>query len=70
MFGSEDTVVQETRRNTDTNRNSHSNAHTTQSTRGDESEVFEGAELLPNGNWKCRHKCGDKTKLENPALCI
>lgn len=64
---SEDTIVQETRRNTSTNKSSHLSISSTQSTtKGDEPEAFEKAEILPNGNWKCRHKCGDKTKLESP----
>lgn len=65
---SEDTIVQETRRNTSTNKSSHLSISSQSTTKGDESEAFEKAEILPNGNWKCRHKCGDKTKLESPHL--
>lgn len=66
---SEDTVVQETMRNTDTNKRPHPSIGSTQSTtRGDELEAFEEAKILPNGNWECRHKCGDKTKLGHPPI--
>lgn len=67
MSDLEDTIMQETRRNTSTNKSSYSSTNFTQgTTREDEPEVFEKVEILPNGNWKCRHKCGDKTKLESP----
>lgn len=34
----------------------------------DDSETFEEPIQLPNGNWACKHKCGDKTKSVDQSL--
>lgn len=52
-------VDDETVRNTKLNSRSHgkSRSHTLEDT-----EIVEEPIQLINGNWACKHKCGDKTK--------
>ncbi|KAL7272695.1 ATP-dependent DNA helicase MER3 [Rhizina undulata] len=58
------TIAQETVKNTIAN--SHAGAGKAPATENadDDDDAWEPTQL-PNGNWACRHKCGDKTKCKH-----